>query len=191
MKKKIFDIQVETTADCVALLKAYKPAKWKRKSKFNIKFGEDASIVRTFSDGTDTVSLISTGAETILCVIDLQTLKPTIDKIQELAKKVYTHDYGDILLNPWDMTLWVVGGDGGIFVSDKTIKEIAKIIEDDGFDGVDDESEESVDQLFSQIDGITHTRIEAEYFPDDDDENEPYIKVANAVDICNLEDIAW
>jgi hypothetical protein len=182
MRKQYFDIGVETTSECVALLHLYKKAKWKRIAKFNIKIDADEThVVRTFTDGTETVSLISTDSETILCLCDLYKLKGIIEQIQKYAKKVYTHDYGDVYLNPWDMKVWIVGGDGGIFYSDKSPKEIAKDLEEQGFDGI----EGDVD--FDHIEGIKETLVEAECSPDDDEEDD-YILVGKANDVGNFEE---
>ena len=181
MRKQYFSIGVETTDDCVALLHLYKKGKWKRVAKFNMKVdAEDTHVVRTFTNGTETVSLISTDYETILCLCDLHKLKGVIEEIQKYAKKVYTHDYGDVYLNPWEMKVWVVGGDGGIFYSDKSHKEIAKAIQDGGFEAFDDEVD------FDHIDGIKETLVEAECSPDEDDENDKdsgYILVGKANDV--------
>ena len=182
MRKKIFNTSVETTDDCVAVLCLYKHSKWKRKSKFNIKIDADETqVVRTFTNGEETVSLISTDRETILCLIDLYPLKATIEEIQKYAKKVYTHDYGDVYLNPWEMKVWAVGGDGGIFYSEKLPSVITEEFEEEGFEGFDGDVD------FNTITGIKETIIEAESSPDDADEDDGYIFVARAIDMGNLE----
>ena len=108
--KRIIEIdEVETTADCVAALNEIKKSKWKRKTKFNIKDTIGApSVVRVFSDGVDTLSVVQTEDGTYIVDFNLDTIRPLIDRIQMAAKQIYTFDYGEIFLNPWDMKIWVV-----------------------------------------------------------------------------------
>jgi hypothetical protein len=159
--ERIIEIQeVETTADCVAALNdKIKKSSWKRKAKFNIKDpGGDPTVVRIFSDGIDTLSIIQTIDGSFIVNFNIDTIRPLIDRIQEEAKKIYTFDYGEIFLNPWDMKIWVVGGDGGIIKSDLPKSAIAKMMEDG------DEFSDELDIDF-EIPEITETIIEAEYFP--------------------------
>lgn len=184
MRKQYFNIAVETTEDCVFLIQMYKKGKWKRISKFNIKISEDEiNVVRTFTDGNEIVSLISTDDETILCLCDLYKLKSIIEEIQKYSKKIYTHDYGEVFFNPWEMTVWVVGGDGGIFYSDKSQKVIADKVMEGG-----DIFEIGSDVDFSFIESITETFVEAEYFPNEGDDNDNYILVAKGKDFTEFLD---
>ena len=181
---------VGSTADCVAVLNEYKSSKWKRKTKFNIKITqEESSTVRVFTDGVETLSILQSPNDgAFLINYDLDTLRPTIEKLQKTAKKCYTHDYGQVYLNPWNMSVWVVGGDGGIVQTDDKPSEVVKRL--DQGDWGDDE----FDIDFS-VDApeITETVLEAEYFPPmmEEDENDgskmEWIEVARAVDICNFE----
>lgn len=175
-------IYAKSTKDCLGILNSYKSVKWKRVSKFNIKLGDSYQTVRLFTDGIETVSIVSPEyGETILMLIDLSTLSPLIEQIQEYAKGIYTHDYGEIYLDPWEMKIYAVGGDGGIFYTKKSYKEMKKLSADENYDW-DDPSFKDVD--FSHIPGIKETIVEAECSPDDD---ENYFQVAMANDVGNFE----
>lgn len=171
--KRIIEIdEVETTADCVAALnEKIRISKWKRKTKFNIKDELDGStVVRVFSDGVDTVSIIQNEDGAFIVNFNLDMIRPLIDRIQLGAKKIYTFDYGQIFLNPWDMKVWIVGGDGGIIKSELSKSAIAKIIEDcEEFSG-------DLDDIDLGIPEITETIVEAEYFPPlcEDDETDEF-----------------
>lgn len=168
--KRIIEIdEVETTADCVAALNEIKKSKWKRKTKFNIKDTIGApSVVRVFSDGVDTLSVVQTEDGTYIVDFNLDTIRPLIDRIQMAAKQIYTFDYGEIFLNPWDMKIWVVGGDGGIIKSSLPASRLAKMIEN---------GEEFTGGLLDidfEIPEICETIVEAEGYPplSEDDEYE-------------------
>jgi len=199
---------VESTSDCLEILNEYKPSKWKRKTKFKIKLGEEsANEVRIFSDGIETLSIVQTECDgSFLVNFDLSTLRPLIEKIQALAKKYYTHDYGQVFLNPWEMKVWVVGGDGGIIYSEKSAMTIINEIEEGTAD-----FDTQCPGFELRIPEIKGTFVEGEYFPplcegdifdtlDADlfpkDGNEPtpddcqikmeWIQVAMATDLCNI-----
>ena len=88
MRIELID-DVGTTEDCVSQLNNYKQAKWKRKTKFNIKLGEDDSnTVRCFSDGIETLSIIQSEDGAFLVNFDLSSIKPLIEQIQKLAKNI-------------------------------------------------------------------------------------------------------
>ena len=194
MRIELLD-DVETTEECVAQLNKYKQAKWKRKTKFNIKLAEDnSSVVRCFSDGTETLSILQTESDGAFLVnFDLSSIKPLIEQIQKLAKKYFTHDYGQVYLNPWDMKLWVVGGDGGIIYSEKPPGQVARELENGGMEEVD---VEKCPGFETKIPQIKSTVFEGEEFPpldpsdcyDDEygDRKMEWIHVANTIDICNL-----
>lgn len=195
---------VESTSDCLEILNEYKPSKWKRKTKFKIKLGEEsANEVRIFSDGIETLSIVQTEYDGAFLVnFDLSTLRPLIEKIQALAKKYYTHDYGQVYLNPFEMTLWVIGGDGGIVYSEKSAREIINEIEEGTAD-----FDTMCPGFELRIPEIKHTYIEGEHFPplcEDESEDEEiselalgavcgadqcrmeWIQVAMATDLCNI-----
>jgi hypothetical protein len=160
--KRIIEINdVETTADCVEVLNEHvRKSKWKRKTKFNIKdrLG-DPNVVRVFSDGVDTLSIIQNENGAYLVNFDIDLIRPLIERIQIAAKKIYTFDYGEIFLNPWDMKVWIVGGDGGIIKSDLPKSAIAKMMEDcEEFPG-------DLEDINLEIPEITETIVEAESFP--------------------------
>lgn len=178
MKVEVYDVGVETTDDCVSLLNLYKNAKWKRKSKFNIKpndYASDQLVVRTFSDGVETVSVVSDDEGTRLFFMDLYALKETIAAIQKEAKFYITHDYGDVHLNPFDMTISFSGGDGGIIYSHEDPRKIVKQIEEEGFGDFDDDLPDF------NVAGITGTEFEAEWSPDEPE----WLYVATGIDIGN------
>lgn len=186
--------EVESTADCVAVLNEYKNSKWKRKTKFNIKItNEESSTVRVFTDGVETLSILQSPNDgAFLINYNLDTLRSTIEKLQKTAKKCYTHDYGQVYLNPWDMKVWIVGGDGGIVqTNDKPADVVKRLDSGDWGDG-----EFDID-FSADAPEITETILEAEYFPPMEEESEyddfhdgskmEWIEVARAIDICNFE----
>lgn len=199
---------VESTSDCLEILNGYKPSKWKRKTKFKIKLGEYySSEVRVFSDGTETLSILQTDEDgAYLINYDLNEIRPLIEKIQNLAKKYFTHDYGQVYLNPWEMKIWLIGGDGGIFYSEKSAALLSREIEENGFD-----CDIECPGFEVRIPEIKATYIEGEHFPplhEDETEDDEiaekmselglgtvcgadqcrmeWIQVAMAVDLCNI-----
>ncbi len=181
MRTEVYPYQVDTTEDCLSLIDPFKQHNFKRKNKFNINVSSVQYIVRVFHDKkTDkTYSIVNEGKETKVHEIDLSNFRKTIKEIQEVAKKVYTHDYGLVWLNPWEMKIWVSGGDGGIVRYEGSPKKLAKIIEEDGFDDFDEELG------FANIAGIKEEIIEAECSPtnDDGEYDDDYILVAMCKDV--------
>ena len=181
---------VGSTADCVAVLNEYKNSKWKRKTKFNIRITpEESSTVRVFSDGAETLSILQSPNDgAFLINYDLGSLRQIIEKLQKTAKKCYTHDYGQVYLNPWNMKVWVVGGDGGIVQSDDKPQDIVKRLEDGDWGDCEFDIDFSVDAT-----EISDTILEAEYFPPMEvgdvnaDTRMEWIEVARAMDICDFE----
>lgn len=176
---KFFNNDVESTSDCVELLnKEIDISKWKRKVKFNLKanYG-DSNIVRVFEGDDRKVSIVSLAdGGTALYDLDLSDLRETIQDIQHVAKNYHTCDYGEIFLNPFTMSIWFVGGDGGIGYSTKSPKVYAKELEDGE---IDDSNLRSFEEFIPEI---KSTKFEAEYFPEED---EPWLFVAKANDICD------
>jgi hypothetical protein len=182
----LFDyIDLETTEDCVEFLNNhYKNGKWKRKHKFkNVFFDDgedqDTDTIRVFiNESGEYATVISTPYDgTVLCLINLYDLRNIIDEIKKHAKKIYTHDYGEIYFDPFSMKVLVIGGDGGIIYSDKPQKEIEKMLESDDFDMSDFDDNIS----FEHIEGMSETIVEAEYSPLYDEESNDYIRVGTAV----------
>lgn len=188
---RMVDETLESTAECVALLNKIKPSSWKRKSKFNltVSYG-DKNTVRVFSDGTDNITLINTGEYTLVCVdLDLSVHKPLIDEINKVAKNFWTHDYGDIWFNPYKIHLWVVGGDGGIWYSEKSAAAVSKMIQDGDLDFAEDE------EFTDRIPGLKSIQTEGEHSPSEyydpaeteiDDDEQNFIKIG-----CIRNDIEW
>lgn len=159
----------DSTEECVDLINNhYKESQWKRKAKFNIpKSAYLKSTVRVFSDGSEYVSIVLDEDSTSICPeLDFRIIRPLIDEITKHAKNFYTHDYGEIFLNPYELSLWVVGGDGGYGYSSKSKKEIRKHIQANNYDFFDSENNDFHDL----IPAISSTQWEAEYFPNDQDE---------------------
>lgn len=185
MKVENYNINVKTTDDCVTLLNIYHNSTWKRKSKFIIKPNDhksDESIVRVFTDGEFTLSLVSNDDGATIIPKDLTEIKPVITAIQKLAKKYFTHDYGDTYLNVMTMELWVSGGDGGICYSDKSPKYLAKKMDEEGFD--DDDFDNCPD---FDIPELKSTVFEAECSPTSGGEGPEWIYVADCIDLCNID----
>lgn len=189
--ERIIEIEsVETTADCIsALNEKVRKSKWKRKVKFNIVLGMESSVVRVFSDSADTLSIVQGEYETHIYNYDISKLRPMIEQIQKVAKSIYTFDYGEIYLNPWENQIWVVGGDGGIVKAPISAAKIVKMIES----GIS--FPESYYTIDFGIPEIKETRVEAEYFPpvtveDLSDHRESiklgWIQVARATDLSDL-----
>jgi hypothetical protein len=187
--------EVSSTADCVSVLNEYKKSKWKRKVKFNIKItDEKSSTVRVFTDGVETLSILQSEYDgAFLINYDLDSLRPLIEKLQKTAKKCYTHDYGEVFLNPWKMQVWVVGGDGGIVQTDDNPADVVRRLEEGDWGDCEFDIDFSVDAP-----EINDTILEAEYFPPMDESEEGFsegedtvrmewFQVAQAVDICNFE----
>jgi hypothetical protein len=142
--------------------------------------------VRVFNDNkTDkTYSIVNHSKETKVLEIDLSNFREIIKEIQEVAKKVYTHDYGGVWINPWEMKIWVSGGDGGIVRYEGSPKKLAKMIEEEGFDDFDE------DLGFANIAGVKEEIVEAECSPMDDEGeyDDDYLLVAMCKDISNYMD---
>lgn len=187
MRTEVYPYHVETTEDCLSLIDPFKKHNFKRKNKFNINVGHDQYVVRVFHDEkTDkTYSIVSDVSETKVMEINLANFRDTIKEIQAVASKVYTHDYGEVWLNPWEMKIWVSGGDGGIVRYEGSPKKLAKLIEENGFDSDFDE-----DLGFANIQGVKEEIIEAECSPikDNWEEDEDYLLVAMCKDITNYMD---
>jgi hypothetical protein len=184
MRTEVYPYQVDTTEECLSLIDPFKQHDFKRKNKFNINVGHEQYVVRVFHDKkTDkTYSIVNHSKETKVLEIDLSNFREIIKEIQEVAKKVYTHDYGEVWLNPWEMKIWVSGGDGGIVRYEGSPKKLAKIIEEEGFDFDFDE-----ELGFANIAGIKEEIIEAECSPTsgNEDEADDYLYVALCRDITN------
>ena len=184
MRAEIYNTAVETTEDCVTLIDPFKQHSFKRKAKFNINVGHDQYVVRTFTDkqSNKEYSLITDGHETRVLPMDISILKDTIKQIQDVAKNVYTHDYGEVWLNPFTMKVWVSGGDGGIMRWEGSPKKLAKMMEDGD---LEDAMNEDEDLGFGNIQGITEEILEAECSPvlDNGEEDLEYISVAMCKDI--------
>jgi hypothetical protein len=168
------DDEINSTEDCVNLLnRIVKNSKWKRKSKFNI----SNNVARVFSDGTMTVTIIVYSSHTHMFLLDLSSMKDLIKTIQTVAKNYHTVDYGQIFLNPFEMKLWIVGGDGGYCYSTTSPRELAKTIEEEGMDF--DSNTPGFEKFIPEI---TSTEFEDENFPEDE---EPWIEVGKINDLCD------
>lgn len=187
MRTEVYPYHVETTEDCLSLIDPFKKHNFKRKNKFNINVGHDQYVVRVFHDEkTDkTYSIVSYVRETKVMETNLANFRDTIKEIQAVASKVYTHDYGEVWLNPWEMKIWVSGGDGGIVRYEGSPKKLAKLIEENGFELDFDE-----ELGFDNIAGITEEIVEDECSPMDDEGeyNEDYLLVAICKDISDYLD---
>jgi hypothetical protein len=187
------DKKIDSTKDCVEILNQYKNSKWKRKSKFNLKpssYGEP-HVVRVFTDGIEFVTLIYNGSYVLFCKnLDLSAYKPLIEKISDLSKKYYSHDYESVWFNPWELKVWVTGGDGGIYYSEKTAREVAKL-----YDSGDLFEEESETPLFHEkITELKDSVFEAEsdpqeYYEEDEEDIYQDNEECNYIQICHINDI--
>lgn len=185
MRTEVYNTGVESTESCLTLIDPFKQHNFKRKNKFNINVGHNQYVVRVFHDekSDKTYSIVTDGNETKVMETNLYNFRDTIKEIQAVASNVYTHDYGEVWLNPWEMKIWVSAGDGGIVRWDKSPAKLARIIEEEGFD-FDDELG------FANIEGVTEEIIEAECSPTssaEDDAND-YLLVALCKDITNYMD---
>ena len=184
--------QASTTKECVELINInHRSGKWKRQSKFTIiNEGGEEITARVFSDGIEIITLLHTNnnwvnSTWLLPNIDLRDFRDTFDAVRERAKTVYSHDYNDIFFNPYTQTLWVVGGDGGIWESNLPPKEVVKQTESGTFEYGDD---------FPSFDMVPNVEFEAEYFPPILDEEEQtysneecFFKIGNYNDIGDVE----
>ena len=170
--KKVIEIDyVISTKECVEELnKHIKKDNWKRLSKFNIKveYPGYPSLTtnddcRVFTNGTEIFTIINSEDGCFIFDYDLSKIKELITKIQDVAETLYTHDYGDIYLNPFNMSLYIVGGDGGVIQSD--LSNIKDIIEE--YENNDDINlhEKVCNKVKDLIPEITHAQIEAECSP--------------------------
>ncbi len=200
---------VESTEDCVKLLNdKYKVGKWKRKTKFKL---PNKNEVRVFADGNDVVSVVNTEEGTIICPeVNLSDLRPLIERIEGVCKKLYTHDYGAVWFNPYEMRLWFNGGDGGIayFESESKFIDFSnRRINDEITDEEENnqiDAEEKVKELLPEV----KIQFEAEHDPYDglNDDTSPediveeweyykemmgFIPIANFIDACNIEGIEY
>jgi hypothetical protein len=181
MNVEVFFEPVESTQECLHLIDPFKQKKFKRKSKFKIKVDYIETTVRVFTDkdSGQTFSILTDDDQTKVLEIDLTNFKDTIKEIQENAKLVYTHDYGEVWFNPFSKKVWVSGGDGGIIRFEESPIKLAKLVDrgDIDFDN---------DLGFENISGIQEEIIEAESGPyNDDGFDEEYILVAKCRDITD------
>lgn len=179
-KTKILLDACDSTGDCLVVLnREIKQSKWKRKVKFSLPahFGEKV-YVRVFTDGETTVSIKTDEDGSILYNIDLSLYRDLIKRIQNVANNYHSVDYSDVFLNPWEMKLWVVGGDGGIYYSTDAPKKVAKDINDGNFD-----LEAELYDFNKFIPEIAKTFFKDECFPEED---EPWVKIGNIIDIVDL-----
>lgn len=184
-KTDITSEDITTTADCVVLLnESIGQGKWKRQTKFNLPggFEEEPVEVRVFTDGVHTVSIVPTVYYTTIFNLDLCSLRPVFNAIQEKAKHYHTVDYGDIYLNPFTMSLWIVGGDGGYGYHPMSPTAVVKALNNETID-LDGE----VPGFEKFIPEITSTTFEAECYPYDEGSNQEntWIKVGAINDLCN------
>ena len=155
--------QPKTTADCIAILNAYKPGKWKRIQKVKLSENE----VRTFeNENNEFYTLVSQEGEDAKMYVDLdfRTILPVVQEINNLSKFYYTYDYGDIWLDPIGMRLLIEGGDGGYSYSTKPKKEAQKELEDldgDQTDFIDFDAHPSLSSHIKEVEWAD------EYSPDD------------------------
>lgn len=179
---------ITSSKDCFTILNTYKSGKWKRTAKFNLPTESTPHTVRVFTNGKEFVTIIDSNSEVLLCKnLDLKKHKPLIDKINELAKSYFTHDYGAISYNPWTKKLWVSGGDGGIgYCTTLTAKEVAKRMED--YDEDDPDLKDPPD-FHKEIKELKDSKFEAEYSPcsyydkDQDEEEMNYIEIGHIIDV--------
>ena len=185
-----FKATERNTEDCVNILNQYKQGEWRRKSKF--KFSkDDKRVVRVFSDGEEFITLIDNEYYVLFCQgVDLNKFKPIIYKINALSKFYYTYDYGAVWFNPETLTVWVCGGDGGIFYSEKPKKEIEKLFEEEDEDCFGDNE---VPDFHEKISELKNTVFEAEcnpeeFFNENGDIDDDYVNEGdrNYILICNI-----
>jgi len=181
MKVEVFNFVVHSTEDCLSLIDPFKEKNFKRKNKFKIKVGFIEITFRVFVDNNSgqIFSVITDDDQTKVLEIDLSNFKELIKKIQENAKIIYTHDYGEVWLNPFSKKVWVSGGDGGIIRFDESPTKLVRLLE---------KSEMRFDEKlgFGEIDGVEEEIIEAESAPyDDKGFDEEYILVAKCRDITD------
>jgi hypothetical protein len=179
------ECDIEATEDCKLVLEKYKRMNWKRSKKFNIKLDDSGTVVRTFTDGTEVVSLLQTEYDgAFLVKFDLDSIRPLIGDIQKLAKKYYTHDYGQVYINPWANAIWVVCGDGGSFYDDGSKTLFPQPLYDPG--------DYDCPPFEKFIPEITSTFFGAEHFPPlslcdcYDEYVMEWVHVASIVDSSNL-----
>lgn len=118
------------TSECTALLRLHisGAADWKR----TLKVKYDDVIIRTFRDGENPVyaTIVTQDCEDtrIFPYLDFAPVRKLAKAIIAVSKRYYTHDYGDININPYTLDVYAVGGDGGYFYSNKP-----KAVISDGF----------------------------------------------------------
>jgi hypothetical protein len=176
---------VYNTADCIIELnKNIKKSNWKRIKKFKITIDIHNDIqVRIFTNGTDIYSVYCDIDENYyISSFDLSSIINVIKSIQNFSKTIYTHDCGEIFLNPFTMNLWISGGDGGICQSNLPKSEINNLIEEEVdvtlHKNIITNFDEIIKMIKLNIPEINNVEIEAECNPDEID----YIIIAN----CNL-----
>lgn len=156
-------VEVESTADCVAILNEYKKGKWKRKTKFNLNLPyEGVNIVRVFQKDNEFVTLIQTEEGLLFCKdLNLSEQKSFIDKLTLLAKNYYTSDYGALFYNPFKKSVIIVGGDSGVIYCEKRGKEAIKM-------ALKEQQSLSHDDILPhlKIEGLTTSEIVAEESPE-------------------------
>lgn len=197
-------VNAQTTEECVELLNQYKQGKWKRVTKFLLTKGKDyfnpERTARVFSNGEETATVISVAGDgkfkmTIVCKnLNLSEHRPLIKEIQKQAEKHYTHDYGEIFFNPYTMVLHIVGGDGGIFYSEKTKEEVGRMFMEGG-----EEMYDSDGDVNFNLPTINHIELADEYYPEiyelyGEEEfsvDDCFIEIGRMNDVCSLEDFDY
>ncbi len=165
----IYNKKVHNTNQCIDLLNEYKEGDWKRVIKFNLNNG-DKSIVRVFRDDNDNehVTVIFSGYfETHLCKnIDLSKYRDLFKKLDNINKKYYTVDYGEVLFNPYTNNIHLSISDGGAFKSDEPKSEIIRKLENEEMEFDDYCSISSnIDDYASDINEVRNVEINHEWSP--------------------------
>ena len=179
----------KTTAECVSLLNIHiGEGNWKRTSKFKLKRKSSEADVRVFTNGTEFVTIVVNPEDRETSMypnLDLSKFLPLIKDIEKAAKKFYTHDYGAVHLDPFQMKLFVNAGDGGWAFSELPAKQVAQMLNNGDLHKLSEGDWTSLPGLS----GIKGVEYEAECDPNTEEpEYENFIYLTDIVDFCDLDD---
>lgn len=163
------------TAECAALLRLHisGAADWKRTLK--VTYGD--ITIRTFRDGENPIyaTIVTERHENtrIFPYLDFTPVRKLVKNIIRVSKKYYTHDYGDIYINPYTLNVYAVGGDCGYFYSNKSKAEISDAFDTGDFDFDSFEKEWIEINEHPSLTAIKKVEWEAECSPEEPE----YIKI--------------
>lgn len=130
MKALLIEVQPVNSEECVALIEQYYlSGNWKRLHKITYKGCCNIISVRTYGTSNNefcTLVVEEDGNTKLFPDLDFRTCVTLVKEVLKVAKSYWTHDYGDLFFNPYELAIWAVGGDGGWIYSTLSKSEFKK-----------------------------------------------------------------